>query len=388
MKRFMAWLLAALCAASACAFAEADCADFAGVYDFASGVGAWNTELKLHADGGFEGWFSDTDMGASQLEGTGCDAIVYYCDFSGRLSGLTKLSDWEYAATVAALDEADAVGETHVEDNLLYCAEHAYGLSQGVQVRLYLPGTPRTALPQGFIDWITIRGAEADWEALPFPGLYNLTEDCGFVWNAPLETGPALPALTPDDGQSGWFWSTPEPARIEGPSYPIDGVVVNCKSFVTLRARPAADSESLARAPLGARVTLYSSDAWYDGKRWFVEAGYQGLRGYMCVEYLDASLPGGLSAWMDGREEITGEVRAANTGTDLILRAGPGAGYDDLGVLYGGEALGYLGEARRDGKGVCWYRCSHYGEECWISAKYTVLTTDAGAVYRGERGVF
>ena len=83
-----------------------------------------------------------------------------------------------------------------------------------------------------------------------------------------------------------------------------------------------------------------------------------------------------------------GTVSAVNRGTDLILRAGPGTGYDALGLLFGGEVLGYLGDAKRDGSGTCWYHCSHYGEECWISAKFTALTLNDGTTYTGSRGVF
>lgn len=393
MKRFAALVLAlGLCLALPAAFAEVSYSDFAGVYEFCSGVGAWNTELTLNADGTFRGYFSDSDMGASELEGTGCDAIVYYCDFTGRLSPLTQISEWEYLATVDALDEGAPDGETYIEDNLLYYASHAYGVALGAQLRLYLPGTPKTMLPAGFLDWLSCRGMDIEWEELPDAGLYNITNDCGFVWGGRPAEEPALPELTPAPEQP-WSWLEPE-AEATAPDapqelrFPIDGVVVNVRTFVSLRESPSTNAVELARAPLGATVTLYSSDAWYDGKHWFVEAGYQGLRGYMCIEYLDAVLPDGLAAWMNGRPEISGEVRAANAGTDLILRAGPGAGYDSLGMLYGGEALGWLGDGRLDGKGVCWYRCSHYGRECWVSAKHTVLRADGGAVYSGARGIF
>ncbi len=393
MKRMLlAVLLATLLFAALPARAEAGYGDFEGVYEFCSGVGAWNTELTVYSDGSFRGYFSDTDMGASELEGTGCDAIVWYCDFSGKLSALTRISDWEYAATVEALDEADAEGETRVEDNLLYHAVHAYGLSRGAELRLYRPGAPKAGLPAGYIDWITIRGLEAEWETLPDPGLYNITEDCGFVWGGYRDAAAELPALTANPDQ-GWFWTTPgpeepAPGRIDGLQFPIQGVVVNCKSYVTLRAEPSARAAELARAPLGAAVSLYSNAALYDGSRYFVEAGYDGKRGYMCVEYIDAVLPQGLQDWVVGHPGVSGTVRAANAGTELILRNGPGSRFENLGLLFGGEVLGYLGQAQQDAGGTCWYRCSHYGEECWISAKYTVLTTDGGAVYRGSRGVF
>lgn len=192
MKRFVVWMLAlCLCLAVPAARAEADYADFAGVYEFCSGVGGWNTELRLNADGSFTGYYSDTDMGAPELEGTGCDALVYYCDFSGRLSALTQISEWEYLATVDVLDEGAPDGEMYVEDGILYCAARCYGLWPGASLRLYTAGAPRTALAAGFLDWLSCRGMQTDWDELPDPGIYNVTNDCGFAWGGPLADGSA-----------------------------------------------------------------------------------------------------------------------------------------------------------------------------------------------------
>ena len=140
--------------------------------------------------------------------------------------------------------------------------------------------------------------------------------------------------------------------------------------------------------PLGAVVTLFSNIAYPDDGHYFVDAAYNGQRGYIRIDYLDAILPDDLAGQTDYLRGAAGTVRAANPGNELILRAGPGTAYDNLGLLFGGEVLAYRGEAVLDGSGVCWYRCSHYGEDCWISARYTLLTLNDGRLYSGARGIY
>ena len=174
----------------------------------------------------------------------------------------------------------------------------------------------------------------------------------------------------------------------EGITYPVQAEVVNCKSGVSLRSQPSTKATLLCEVPLGEWVAVYGNQAWQGNDRWFVEAAYKGQKGYICIEYLDIILPEELRYQRDYLKGTDGIVSAVNPGTDLILRAGPGTGYDSLGLLFGGEVLGYLGEAKLDGSGTCWYHCSHYGEDCWISAKFTALTLDDGMTYTGGRGIF
>ena len=177
----------------------------------------------------------------------------------------------------------------------------------------------------------------------------------------------------------------PEP---EGIRYPVQAEVVNCKTGVSLRSQPSTKASLLCEVPLGEWVAVYGNEAYSGNDRWFVEAAYKGQKGYICIEYLDVILPEALSYQRDYLKGLDGTVCAVNRGTDLILRDGPGTGYDSLGLLFGGEVLGYLGEAKQDGSGTCWYHCSHYGESCWISARYTALTLNDGRSYTGGKGIF
>ena len=221
----------------------------------------------------------------------------------------------------------------------------------------------------------------------------------------------ALPAACAEQAAGGWEFftlppeeETPAPqaeasgaalpeasgteAGAAGMTYPLMAEVVNCKKAVSLREEPSTKAALLAEVPLGALVYVYANTAYSGNDRWFVEAGYSGQRGYICIEYLDVMLPADLrfqTGWLSG---MPGTVSAVNSGTDLILRAGPGLDYEPLGLLFGGEVLGYAGDAARDDSGTCWYHCSHYGEDCWISAKYTALTLNDGTTYTGGKGIY
>ena len=195
----------------------------------------------------------------------------------------------------------------------------------------------------------------------------------------------------------GWiFFNAPETTEPEatepeteaGLTFPVDAEVVNCRQCVSLRSEPSAQAALLGQVPVGEVVQVYSNAAYRGGDRWFVDAGYNGLRGYICIEYLDILLPDSVRAQRQYLQDAAGAISAVNPGTDLIMREGPGADYAVTGLLFGGEVLGYLGDAQRDADGTCWYHASYYGAECWISAKYTALTLNDGTTYTGSRGIY
>lgn len=395
------------------ALAAGDFSDVAGTYELSSGVGAWYTELVVGADGAIHGHYQDTDMDGGELEGAAYEATIYTGDFTGTLSALKAVDEWELDCKLEQLSwEA---GDPYVEDGALYIPGPPNGLNRGDALRFFREGAPAEELPEPFLVWVRMREGEVRWEAMPYGGLYNETADAGFsgiargaeVW-LPLELDSApeekaewrflneAPAQTPaptavPSGIVPAAGEAAEPAADGGPEgivYPVQAEVVNCKTGVSLRQSPSTKAALLAEVPLGALVTVYSNQAWLGNERWFVDAGYNGQRGYICVEYLDVLLPDSLSTQRAYLKGLEGTVSAVNRGSDLIMRDGPGIDYDSLGLLFGGEVLGYLGDAKRDAAGTCWYHCSHYGEKCWISAKYTVLTLNDGSTYTGSQGIF
>ena len=55
------------------------------------------------------------------------------------------------------------------------------------------------------------------------------------------------------------------------------------------------------------------------------------------------------------------------------VRAEPDVNGRDIGTLQRGESAPYLGESRRDARGVIWYRIRWMGGDGWISSIYTLL---------------
>lgn len=373
------------------ASAEGSFSQLVGSYYLASGVGAWHTELHLSADGSFEGHYIDMDMGdVGELEGVPYQGTQYVCAFTGQLSGLTQAGGTELDAKVAQLDWEQ--GDPYVEDGVLCVPTRPGGISKGAELRFFLKGTDVAELPEAFLVWVRMREVQIDWTELPDNSFYNVTDDAGFSGQAlPRET--AAPTAAPAaQGELGGFFYIPAPESgedgAEGLKFPVEAKVVNCQSFVTLRATPSTKAQALAEVPLGAVVRVQSNAAYYGNDRCFVEAEYDGKTGYVCLDYLDVILPQSLSFQTGYLHSCEGTVSAVNPGTDLLMRVGPGMDNEIFGLLFGGEVLGYLGDARKDAAGTCWYHCSYYGEACWISAKYTVLTLNDGTTYTGSRGIY
>ena len=73
----------------------------------------------------------------------------------------------------------------------------------------------------------------------------------------------------------------------------------------------------------------------------------------------------------------SGDVKASGsvvkaTG-DVFLRKGPGLGYKEIDMLGSGSTAAYLGEAKKDERGVTWYKVSFNGRTGWVSSKYGKL---------------
>ncbi len=153
-------------------------------YVFASGAGAWGTELTVYPDGSFEGEYSDSDMGSS---GDGYDATHYSSVFTGRFINPVKINDRVYAFELESISYEKPVdteeivswdgGETHVRE--VYT--DAYGLAGGKTFYLYVPGTRVSMLPEECIHWTYgVGGLSEDKKTLEAYGLYNTDEQYGF----------------------------------------------------------------------------------------------------------------------------------------------------------------------------------------------------------------
>ncbi len=137
---------------------------------FASGAGAWRTTMMIQADGSFAGEYLDSDMN-----------IQYYCAFSGRFAPLVKVNEYTYSTQIDAIQYENEVGTEEAKDGILYRYSDAYGLENAENILIYLPGAPLAELSQEFRSWVGYHDLTYTEDTeLPFFGLYNEADQCGF----------------------------------------------------------------------------------------------------------------------------------------------------------------------------------------------------------------
>ena len=170
-------------------FAEIENKDFY----FASGAGAWATELEIEADGSFSGNYHDSDMGDSGTDYP--NGTRYICEFEGRFAVPEKIDEYSYKLKLEDISYEKKPGTIWTEDGVRMIASEAYGMMAGEsspgnparEFILYLPGAPTADLPQGFLDCIRMPRAWNDIpEKLPVYGLYNTEAETGFSADAEM----------------------------------------------------------------------------------------------------------------------------------------------------------------------------------------------------------
>lgn len=146
---------------------------------FASGAGAWSTEVSVGENGTFKGTYHDSDMGSI---GPGYpNGTRYFCEFTGKFEVLEKVNEYTYKMKISDLIYANDANTEEILDEVLYHYSDAQGLYGAEELLLYLPGAPIAELPEDYMIWA--RGSafiEDGTTELPFYGLYNVTEMSGF----------------------------------------------------------------------------------------------------------------------------------------------------------------------------------------------------------------
>lgn len=181
MKKLLAVLL--LCSMLLTA-ALAEESLYAGLTDldfyFSSGVGGWFTLIKVDADGSFAGDFHDSEMGDIGDEYP--NGTVYGCAFRGRFGEPVQVNNYTWRLPIAELTLDEGQLPETIEDGIRYITTDApYGLENTDALLLYLPGAPVSELPEGYLSWAHLSLMDEPVDALPFYGLYNEKEECGFV---------------------------------------------------------------------------------------------------------------------------------------------------------------------------------------------------------------
>lgn len=146
---------------------------------FASGAGAWATQLSIHSDGTFAGEYHDSDMGSydeSHPYGT-----VYQCIFDGQFSQPVKVNDYTYSMQILSISYVKEPDTSEIKNGTLYYYTTPYGLDEAETLLIYLPGAPLAELPEGYRSWVGYYYLENTTDtALPYYGLYNEAEAEGF----------------------------------------------------------------------------------------------------------------------------------------------------------------------------------------------------------------
>lgn len=117
---------------------------------FASGAGAWSTELTLYPDGSFEGIYSDSDAESSPEYPNG---TTHICKFMGKFGEITKLNDYSCSMRLEELVCETEADTEWIEDGVRYIGTDAYGLAEGEEFIFYMPFAPAAALDEEFLNW-------------------------------------------------------------------------------------------------------------------------------------------------------------------------------------------------------------------------------------------
>lgn len=161
-------------------------------------------------------------------------------------------------------------------------------------------------------------------------------------------------------------------AVAEDSYYMGERTIVNCNEYVTLRSRPSTASAALTRIPLGQSVECYS----YNDD--FVVCDYNGLRGYVLLQYISSAYGDdygrciGTMRVINCREYVTLRA-AASTSARALLRVPLGAvveAYGSIGkfteCVYAGER-GYILTSYLAWDEIYYYDYSDAGDgETWV----------------------
>ena len=132
---------------------------------------------------------------------------------------------------------------------------------------------------------------------------------------------------------------------------------------VNVRKGPGLGYDSKGTVPAG-KVLDYD-DTKKDGRGvvWYHITNGKG--GWVSSRY--ATLLGSKSS------DVKASGSAVKATGDVFLRRGPGLGYKEISMMKSGNTAAYLGEAKKDERGVTWYKVSFSGKTGWVSSKYGKL---------------
>ena len=147
-------------------------------FSFYSGVGAWESWIELSSDGSFEGGYYDWNMGETGENYPG--GTLYSGDCNGAFENVKIVEDNIYSVQLAYLNINNTFGEITYEDGYRYVSASPYGIANGEEFLIFLPGASFEKYSDLYLEWWRIRG-ETDILPEGYYVIYNVNEGVGFI---------------------------------------------------------------------------------------------------------------------------------------------------------------------------------------------------------------
>jgi len=139
---------------------------------------------------------------------------------------------------------------------------------------------------------------------------------------------------------------------------------VTTTGSVNLRSGAGLSYASLAIIKKGTSLSYDATSKDERGVTWY-HVSYNGKTGWVSSKYAKSGgSSSSSSSSRSGKVITTGSVN---------IRAGAGLNYKSIGNMGKGKTATYLGETKKDGRGVAWYKIKYNGKTGWVSSKYSKL---------------
>ena len=166
------------------------------------------------------------------------------------------------------------------------------------------------------------------------------------------------------NGKTGWVSSKYAKSGTASSGGSSASGKVTTTGSVNLRSGAGLNFASLGIIGKGKTLTYDSTKKDDRGVTWY-HVTYNGKTGWVSSKYAKSgSSSSSSSSSSSGKVTTTGSVN---------IRAGAGLDYKSVGNMGKGKTATYLGETKKDGRGVAWYKISYKGITGWVSSKYSKL---------------
>ena len=169
---------------------------------------------------------------------------------------------------------------------------------------------------------------------------------------------------------AGYAKKTDKPSSsYTGPEVSMSGKsVVITGETVNVRAKPNLNGSDLGVVKKGTTLTFKGKKSTDSrGVAWY-KVSYNGKTGWVSSKFSKVS---GSSSSSSGGSSSSGS-KVVTTGK-VTIRKSANKNSDAVGYMDSGKTAKYLGEKKKDSRGVVWYKISYNGTTGWVSSRYSNL---------------